>query len=162
MTPPRRGPRARGVGDRLRRWRGHAASVAALWCACVLGCDSQGTGSDPDQPPPDAAPDAAVSVDASTPADADAPAEQDAHSDAPAEQDAHSGAPPLGLNALFVGNSFIAVNDVAPRYQALTGAPRVVAVAPGGYQLAQHAADAQDEDSRLARLLASGDLDVVW
>ncbi len=76
-----------------------------------------------------------------------------------------------GHDVLFVGNSYVYVGDVPGRYrtsaEALGPLPvRLESVAPGGYRLAQHAADALADGTALARWLRTGtagetDFDVV-
>lgn len=66
-----------------------------------------------------------------------------------------------GHEVLFVGNSYVFVNDVPNRYRlgadALAPAPvRIEAVAFGGYRLVQHAADARTDGAPLARWLRTG------
>jgi hypothetical protein len=65
-----------------------------------------------------------------------------------------------GFDALFIGNSFTYVNDVPGHYRAIASAfspaVRVEQVAPGGYTLAQHAADARTDGTALARWLRTG------
>lgn len=63
-------------------------------------------------------------------------------------------------DVLFVGNSYVYVNDVPAHYAAITRAlydrVRVEQVAPGGYRLEQHAADAASDATDLARWLRTG------
>jgi hypothetical protein len=66
-----------------------------------------------------------------------------------------------GHELLFVGNSYVFVNDLPARYRlgadALGPAPvRVESVAFGGYRLAQHAADARTDGTPLAGWLRTG------
>lgn len=57
---------------------------------------------------------------------------------------------------LFVGNSYVFVNDVAGRVRALSGR-RVEQVTAGGYRLEQHAADARRDATPLAQWLRTGE-----
>ncbi|AKF07974.1 YncE family protein [Sandaracinus amylolyticus] len=83
----------------------------------------------------------------------DAVAQDDAP-DAPADA-----GPP---DVLFVGNSYVFVNDVAGHYRAIVPGGRVEEVTEGGYTFAQHAADARTEGTALARALdEDGAFDVV-
>src|SRR5262245_30597598 len=63
-------------------------------------------------------------------------------------------------DTLFVGHSFVYVNDVSGHYRSLAGASapgtRVERVAPGGYRLEQHAADARADGTELATFLRTG------
>jgi hypothetical protein len=65
-----------------------------------------------------------------------------------------------GLATLFVGNSYVFVNDVSGHYRALLDTRvdplRVEAVTAGGYTLAQHAADASIDGTPLATFLRTG------
>jgi hypothetical protein len=80
--------------------------------------------------------------------------------DAAADTSVGDAALPRGQRVLFVGNSFTSVNDVPAHYRELVSdlIPRaqVEQVAPGGYLLAQHAADARSDGSALARFLRTG------
>jgi hypothetical protein len=73
--------------------------------------------------------------------------------------------------ALFIGNSYVYVNDVSGHYRAIAdvlpgGPARVEAVTAGGWRLEQHATDAQTDGTPLSRWLRTGtedemDFDVV-
>lgn len=87
--------------------------------------------------------------------------------DAPSDTAASDGAAPLDTpllgdthEVLFVGNSYVYVNDVPGHYRALTGplfgTLRVEEVTTGGYTLAQHAMDARTDGTPLARALRTG------
>lgn len=62
--------------------------------------------------------------------------------------------------ALFVGNSYVFVNDVSGRYRAIVSAlgptVRVEEVTEGGYALAEHARDATTDGAELSRWLRTG------
>ncbi len=93
--------------------------------------------------------------DASTMADASRP------SDAGMQPDAGSLAPSLIEGAhevLFVGNSYIFVNDVPAQYRALAAPSEVrsESTVTGGYRLAQHAVDARTDGTPLGRWLRTG------
>ena len=62
----------------------------------------------------------------------------------------------LHQRVLFVGNSFTYVNDVPGHYHAMLQDVEVEQVTPGGYTLAQHAADARTDGTDLARWLRTG------
>jgi len=64
-----------------------------------------------------------------------------------------------GPRVLFVGNSYVYTHDVPGLLRALTGAVRVEQAAPGGYTLAQHAADAHTDGTPLAGWLRTGAAD---
>lgn len=83
--------------------------------------------------------------------------------DGPASQPARDApdAPQRGpLATLFVGNSYIFVNDVTGHFRNLVGdaaaTSGTVEVTTGGYRLAQHAADARTDGTALARWLRTG------
>ncbi|MEZ4399461.1 MAG: hypothetical protein R3B06_05560 [Kofleriaceae bacterium] len=67
--------------------------------------------------------------------------------------DAAGGARP---RLLFVGNSYLYTHDVPAQVGALTAAARVEQATPGGYTLAQHAADAGTDGTPLAAWLRTG------
>lgn len=102
----------------------------ALLCAALVGCTAPETG--------DAGADAADDV-----------ARVDGGRDV--------GERAAGFDTLFVGNSYVYVNDVAGHYRAAVGAlsadVRVEEVTTGGYTLAQHAADARTDGTPLALAL---------
>lgn len=64
------------------------------------------------------------------------------------------------LATLFVGNSYVYVNDVPGHYRALLegrfGLLRIESVVTGGYTLSQHAADAATDGTALATFLRTG------
>lgn len=69
--------------------------------------------------------------------------------------------PDLGAHAaLFVGNSYVYINDVAGHYRSalapLTSELRVEEVTAGGYLWSQHATDAETDGTRLSELLREG------
>jgi hypothetical protein len=124
-----------------------AASLAALaLVACTARHVPTGGGSDASAASPvDAASDAALSV----PADAGAPTDAGPHGLLTSDQ------------VLFVGNSYVYVNDLPGAYRGLASAYpiaplRIESVAIGGYTLAQHAADAMKDGTPLARWLRTG------
>jgi hypothetical protein len=94
------------------------------------------------------------------------PAARDDAAGAPPEashdaSDASSDAAPVDRHeVLFVGNSFIFVNDVSGHYRAIASAlfraVRVEEVTAGGYRLAQHLEDARTDGTPLARWLRTG------
>lgn len=63
-------------------------------------------------------------------------------------------------DVLFVGNSYVHVNDIPGHYRAITSAlypsVRAEAVTTGGYRLEQHAMDARTDGTALARWLRTG------
>lgn len=67
---------------------------------------------------------------------------------------------PLKQEVLFVGNSFVFVNDVPAHYRAIaesfSNEVRVESVTAGGYRLAQHAMDARTDGTELSRWLRTG------
>jgi hypothetical protein len=83
---------------------------------------------------------------------------------APPRDDASSpegdGGPMDRHDVLFVGNSYVFVNDVSGHYRAITSdlfdQVRVEEVTAGGYRLEQHAADARTDGTALARWLRNG------
>lgn len=95
------------------------------------------------------------------PGEGDAPGELDApFTDAPSS-DAPLDTPPAGaLAILFVGNSYVFVNDVPGRFRSLlTGRfepLRIEQATAGGYTLAQHATDARADGTPLATFLRTG------
>jgi hypothetical protein len=91
--------------------------------------------------------------DAGTSRDAGAIAATDGGTDAGAATDA---GPARAHDVLFVGNSYIYVNDVRGHYEAIAPGGRVEEVTQGGYTLAQHAADARTDGTELARWLRTG------
>jgi hypothetical protein len=109
-------------------------------------------------PRPDAGADAGV------PAPDAGPGADGGPLDVGAEAEHDGGAADAGaataLATLFVGNSYVFVNDVSGQYRALVEgrrAPlRVEAVTAGGYTLAQHAADAATDGTPLATFLRTG------
>lgn len=87
----------------------------------------------------------------------------DGGAEQPAASDGGNAPPPLAAfrhDVLFVGNSYVYVNDVGGQYRALvrslSSAVRVEEVVPGGYTLAQHAADANTDGAPLSRWLRTG------
>src|SRR5689334_3446513 len=63
-------------------------------------------------------------------------------------------------DTLFIGNSYVFVNDVSGHYRALVDSiepgTRIEQVAPGGYHLEEHAADARTDGTALATFLRTG------
>ena len=124
------------------------ASLAALGCSTEVAV--------PDASRTDASA-VDLSADASTP---DAPPS----SDAGVRPDAGSLAPSLiegAQDILFVGNSYVFVNDVPAHYRALAAIDgplpiRTESTVTGGYRLAQHATDASTDGTPIARWLRTG------
>ena len=125
----------------IRLTRGAASAVAVAIALVALACGET------DEAPPSPGP---AGLEAG-------PSEGDASAPAPSDADAGPVADARGLDALFVGNSYVYVNDVAGRYAAIARAfsptVRVEQVTKGGYRLAQHAADARTDGTPLARAL---------
>lgn len=120
------------------------SSLFSTWLVLALACG---------EPPPGSSPDAGAARDAAADGDAGSDAGVDGGS-------ADGGAAFTRHDVLFVGNSYVHVNDVPARYAAITRAlfdrVRVEQVSPGGYRLEQHAADAASDGTELARWLRTG------
>jgi hypothetical protein len=134
-----------------------------------LGCDATSEQADTalpdaalrDAAPPDAAP---ATLDATTEDAsllADAPMHDAFARDAALDGNAPSSLVEGGQDILFVGNSYVFVNDVPARYRAMaevTGPVplRLESTVMGGYRLIQHATDAASEGTPIARWLRTG------
>jgi hypothetical protein len=80
--------------------------------------------------------------------------------DAASDAGADGGDPGSRHDALFVGNSYVFVNDVSGHYRAIAETlfdeVRVEVAATGGYRFADHLADARTDGTPLARFLRTG------
>jgi hypothetical protein len=94
----------------------------------------------------------ACSDDAAAPSDGGPRSDSDRDAALPSEHD-----------VLFVGNSYIFVNDVSGHYRAIVSAlgptVRLEEVTEGGYTLAEHARDATTDGTDLSRWLRTGALE---
>src|SRR5262245_37623804 len=122
-------------------------AIAALAAGCgrvrgQVGSDAAPGAEDAATVGEDAAPDAGAAPDHPTPDGGEGPSRRNDH------------------DTLFIGNSYVYVNDVAGHYRTIVSAlapgTRVEEVAPGGYKLVQHAADARTDGTALARWLHTG------
>jgi hypothetical protein len=100
--------------------------------------------------PPIGIPDAEAGMDAEAPGDGSAPD----------SVDGSEASVPVRHRVLFVGNSYVYINDVSGHYRTIASAflpaTRVEQVTAGGYRLAQHAQDARTDGTPLARWLRTG------
>jgi hypothetical protein len=135
----------------------HHRDARVMRFAVLLSLLAACTAPAPFAPLPDAGPDAeGPTTDAGPAADA---GPSDVGSEPPDAPPPDAGER-AGLATLFVGNSYVFVNDVSGHYRGLLEARvdplRVEAVTAGGYTLAQHAADASTDGTPLAAFLRTG------